>query len=258
MPFPAAERGEPPPAPPAQSGLLQQLGAVTGPRGGEQINCPGHPVRSADPPAADKRPHPRGPGDGGVASTQSAPSPGRPAPEYIRRLSSSRHRRRRHAGHLTARNIEVQPVDDDPGPVPFAQTSDGHCIELSHAFSLLARDDAHIGPQVELPLYPRVENRRLRGGGGLAGFGPMTRLAVEGTGSHGAGLARFLRAAGVHVAPGDRPAARPAVGPLAPDEPRDDPLGSAAARVQAQRQNWTPAVSATVANGAEHQGRATG
>ena len=34
----------------------------------------------------------------------------------------------------------------------------------------------------------------------LAGFGPVARVGVEGTGSYGAGLARYLRAAGVEVA----------------------------------------------------------
>jgi transposase len=41
--------------------------------------------------------------------------------------------------------------------------------------------------------------------GWLSGFGPAARAGVEGTGSHGAGLARFLRAAGVAVAGVDRP-----------------------------------------------------
>jgi hypothetical protein len=41
-------------------------------------------------------------------------------------------------------------------------------MELSHAFSLLARDDVHIGPQVELLLYPQVENRRPAAAGWLA------------------------------------------------------------------------------------------
>ena len=36
--------------------------------------------------------------------------------------------------------------------------------------------------------------------GWLAGFGPVARVGVEGTGSYGAGLARYLRAAGVEVA----------------------------------------------------------
>src|SRR5215469_17321799 len=52
-----------------------------------------------------------------------------------------------------------------------------------------------------------VGHRRLLGW--LAGFGPVTRVGVEGTGSYGAGLARYLRAAGVEVVEGDRPS-RPA------------------------------------------------
>ena len=42
----------------------------------------------------------------------------------------------------------------------------------------------------------------------LAGFGPVTRVGVEGTGSYGAGLARYLRAAGVEVVEVDRPSRR--------------------------------------------------
>ncbi len=41
--------------------------------------------------------------------------------------------------------------------------------------------------------------------GWLAGFGPVARVGVEGTGSYGAGLARFLRAAGVQGVEVDRP-----------------------------------------------------
>src|SRR5499427_10714898 len=41
--------------------------------------------------------------------------------------------------------------------------------------------------------------------GWLAGFGPVARVGVEGTGSYGAGLARFLRSAGVQVVEVDRP-----------------------------------------------------
>jgi len=41
--------------------------------------------------------------------------------------------------------------------------------------------------------------------GWLSGFGPVARVGVEGTGSYGAGLARFLRAAGVQVVEVDRP-----------------------------------------------------
>jgi transposase len=39
----------------------------------------------------------------------------------------------------------------------------------------------------------------------MAGFGPVARVGVEGTGSYGAGLARFLRRAGVAVIEVDRP-----------------------------------------------------
>src|SRR6266699_2058380 len=41
--------------------------------------------------------------------------------------------------------------------------------------------------------------------GWLAGFGPVARVGVEGTGSCGAGLARFLRRAGVEIVEVDRP-----------------------------------------------------
>ena len=41
--------------------------------------------------------------------------------------------------------------------------------------------------------------------GWLLGFGTVTRVGVEGTGSYGAGLARFLRTAGVEVVEVDRP-----------------------------------------------------
>ena len=39
----------------------------------------------------------------------------------------------------------------------------------------------------------------------LSQFGPVARVGVEGTGSYGAGLARFLRAAGIEVLEVDRP-----------------------------------------------------
>jgi len=41
--------------------------------------------------------------------------------------------------------------------------------------------------------------------GWLSGFGPVARVGVEGTGSYGAGLARFLRRAGVETVEVDRP-----------------------------------------------------
>ena len=39
----------------------------------------------------------------------------------------------------------------------------------------------------------------------LSGFGTLSRVGVEGTGAYGAGLARFLRGAGVAVIEVDRP-----------------------------------------------------
>jgi transposase len=39
----------------------------------------------------------------------------------------------------------------------------------------------------------------------LGGFGPVSRVGIEGTGSYGAGLARFLRASGIDVVEVDRP-----------------------------------------------------
>ena len=39
----------------------------------------------------------------------------------------------------------------------------------------------------------------------LEGFGPLTKVGVEGTGSYGAGLARYLRRADIEVIEVDRP-----------------------------------------------------
>src|ERR1700694_961208 len=39
----------------------------------------------------------------------------------------------------------------------------------------------------------------------MGGFGPVARVGVEGTGSYGAGLARFLRGSNVEVVEVDRP-----------------------------------------------------
>ena len=41
--------------------------------------------------------------------------------------------------------------------------------------------------------------------GWFAGFGPITRIGVEGTGSYGVGLARFLATTGIEVVEVDRP-----------------------------------------------------
>jgi Transposase len=44
------------------------------------------------------------------------------------------------------------------------------------------------------------------------GFGPVERIGVEGTGTYGAGLARFARAYGLQVLEVDRPTAAPVGG----------------------------------------------
>lgn len=71
----------------------------------------------------------------------------------------------------------------------------------------------------------------------LAGFGPLVAVGVEGTGSYGAGLARALTAAGVHVVEADRPdrSARRRAG-------KDDCLDaiSAATAVASGRASGTP------------------
>ena len=43
--------------------------------------------------------------------------------------------------------------------------------------------------------------------GWLGGFGPVCLVGIEGTGSYGAGLARYVTAAGIRVVEGSRPAA---------------------------------------------------
>jgi len=53
--------------------------------------------------------------------------------------------------------------------------------------------------------FPATSGGHRRLLGWLAGFGPVARVGVEGTGSYGAGLARYLRAAGVEVVEVDRP-----------------------------------------------------
>jgi transposase len=62
-----------------------------------------------------------------------------------------------------------------------------------------------VGGLLEVAEFPATSGGHRRLLGWLAGFGPVTRVGVEGTGSYGAGLARYLRAAGVEVAEVDRP-----------------------------------------------------
>ena len=62
-----------------------------------------------------------------------------------------------------------------------------------------------IGGLLAVAEFPATWAGHRRMLGWLAGFGQVARVGVEGTGSYGAGLARFLRAAGVAVVEVDRP-----------------------------------------------------
>jgi hypothetical protein len=62
-----------------------------------------------------------------------------------------------------------------------------------------------IGGLLAVAEFPATADGHRRLLGWLAGFGPVARVGVEGTGSYGAGLARFLRVAGVEVVEVDRP-----------------------------------------------------
>jgi transposase len=61
-----------------------------------------------------------------------------------------------------------------------------------------------VGGLLEVAEFPATASGHRRLLDWLAGFGPVARVGVEGTGSHGAGLARYLRA-GVEVVGVDRP-----------------------------------------------------
>jgi transposase len=62
-----------------------------------------------------------------------------------------------------------------------------------------------IGGLLEVAEFPATLAGHQRLLAWLAGFGPVTRVGVEGTGSYGAGLARHLRAAGAEVVEAGRP-----------------------------------------------------
>jgi transposase len=62
-----------------------------------------------------------------------------------------------------------------------------------------------VGGLLEVAEFPATAAGHRRLLDWLAGFGPVARVGVEGTGSYGAGLARYLRAAGVEVVEVDRP-----------------------------------------------------
>jgi transposase len=62
-----------------------------------------------------------------------------------------------------------------------------------------------IGGLLAVEQFPATSDGHRRLLDWLAGFGPVVRVGVEGTGSYGVGLARYLRAAGVEVVEVDRP-----------------------------------------------------
>ena len=84
-------------------------------------------------------------------------------------------------------------------PRPVTGGVDTH-LDLNVAAALDA-----IGGLLAVAEFPATSGGHRRLLGWLAGFGPVARVGVEGTGSYGAGLARHLRAAGVEVVEVDRP-----------------------------------------------------
>jgi len=62
-----------------------------------------------------------------------------------------------------------------------------------------------IGGLLAVAEFPTTSDGHRELLGWLSGFGPVARVGVEGTGSYGAGLARFLRRAGVEIVEVDRP-----------------------------------------------------
>ena len=75
----------------------------------------------------------------------------------------------------------------------------------AHADVHVAAAIDHNGRLLGIESFPtnEVGCESLRGW--LAGFGPVSQVGVEGTGSYGVGLARFLTTAGIEVVEVDRP-----------------------------------------------------
>jgi len=120
----------------------------------------------------------------------------RPAP-------TGRSHRRRVIGRLVpsldtsqAEGMTVTIVD---APRPVTGGVDTH-LDLNVAAAL-----DPVGGLLEVAEFPATSGGHRRLLDWLAGFGPVSRVGVEGTGSYGAGLARYLRAAGVQVVEVDRP-----------------------------------------------------
>ncbi len=75
----------------------------------------------------------------------------------------------------------------------------------THADFHVAAAVDHNGGLLGIESFPTNEAGYESLAGWLAGFGPVTRVGVEGTGSYGVGLARFLTVADVEVVEVDRP-----------------------------------------------------
>ncbi len=75
----------------------------------------------------------------------------------------------------------------------------------THADTHVAAAVDHNGGLLGVASFPAVEAGYQELLGWLSGFGPVARMGVEGTGSYGAGLARFLAESGIEVVEVDRP-----------------------------------------------------
>ena len=93
---------------------------------------------------------------------------------------------------------DVHP-DLHAGPCPVTGGVDTH-LDLNVAAALDG-----IGGLLGVAEFPATLEGHRQMLGWLSGFGPVARVGVEGTGSYGAGLARFLRRAGVAIVEVDRP-----------------------------------------------------
>jgi transposase len=75
----------------------------------------------------------------------------------------------------------------------------------THADVHVAAAIDHNGGVLGIESFPTNDSGYESLAGWLAGFGPVNRIGVEGTGSYGVGLARFLTTAGIEVVEVDRP-----------------------------------------------------
>lgn len=96
------------------------------------------------------------------------------------------------------------------GPRPVTGGVDTH-LDLNVAAAVDG-----IGGLLGVESFPTSRDGHARLYGWLCGRGRPVRVGVEGAGSYGAGIARFLAAQGVEVVEVDRPNRRPAARPASP------------------------------------------